>query len=175
MDNATKAIMIGVGLFITVIIISAVLVVVNLGTGAMNNAASSMGSVLENMKSPLDLKGTKLSGAQVKALMEKSQNGEFNYPITVYHNATGSGDDAVAAAQAIVSPTGQGYKVIAAGKNSLSALGLNPIYSRVNSAFYGFERADDDADGLSIEDAAEYTCYVIQSSSNSQIGVFFVK
>ena len=46
MDNATKAIMIGVGLFITVIIISAVLVVVNLGTGAMNSATNSMGDML---------------------------------------------------------------------------------------------------------------------------------
>ena len=42
MDNAQKAIMIGVGLFITIIIISAVLLITNLGTGLINNAQGQL-------------------------------------------------------------------------------------------------------------------------------------
>lgn len=36
MDNAQKAIMIGVGIFITLLIIAAVMAIVNLGIGFMN-------------------------------------------------------------------------------------------------------------------------------------------
>lgn len=162
MDNATKAIMIGVGLFITVIIISAVLVVVNLGTGAMNNASNSMGSVLENLKSPLDLKGTKLSAAQAKALVEKAQNGEFNYAVTVYVDDSN---------YAIGSPSGQGYKVNNTAAIRLSDLGLNPVYVRISAgSFYGMEKSDDTSAGKPYT-ATDYTCYVIQSASNSQIGI----
>ena len=46
MDNAQKAIMIGVGLFITVIIISAVLVVVNMGRGFITNATGQLSGAL---------------------------------------------------------------------------------------------------------------------------------
>lgn len=53
MDNAQKAIMIGVGLFITIIIISAVLLVVNLGTGLMNDATSELGSISGVLRSQI--------------------------------------------------------------------------------------------------------------------------
>ena len=50
MDNAQKAIMIGVGLFITIIIISAVLLITNLGTDLINNARNQMSNISKSLQ-----------------------------------------------------------------------------------------------------------------------------
>ena len=168
MDNATKAIMIGVGLFITVIIISAVLVVVNLGTGAMNSASNSMGAMLDNLKSPLDWDGKeKVSGTDVNTLLKNARNNKFNYPVTVLTSA--SGQNAV-----IASPTGSGY-TFKKSSTTLSGLSsVNPIYARVaGGSFYELTPADDTAT-QEVDVDGTYSAYVIQSRSNSQIGVLFV-
>lgn len=49
MDNAQKAIIIGVGLFITIIIISAVLIVVNIGQGLISDATDELGNIAGNL------------------------------------------------------------------------------------------------------------------------------
>lgn len=165
MDNATKAIMIGVGLFITVIIISAVLVVVNLGTGAMNSASNSMGAMLDNLKSPLDWDGKEnVSSVDVNALLANARNNKFNYPVTVFEGGSKI---------RVASPTGTGY-TFKKSAYSLSGLNsLNPTYARAGGIFYELDGTavdtnDEAADG-------SYNAYVIQSRSNSQIGVLFVK
>ncbi len=53
MDNTEKAIMIGVGLFITIIIISAVLLIVNLGTGMMDEAGGQISGITGDLKNEL--------------------------------------------------------------------------------------------------------------------------
>ena len=53
MDNAQKAIMIGVGLFITIIIISAVLLITNLGTGLINNAQGQLSSISKALQNQI--------------------------------------------------------------------------------------------------------------------------
>ena len=45
MDNAQKAIMIGVGLFITIIIISSVLLISNMGTNLITSAQSQLSGI----------------------------------------------------------------------------------------------------------------------------------
>lgn len=55
MDNAQKAIMIGVGLFITIIIISVVLLITNLGTGVANEGANTIQGVSAGMNQQLAL------------------------------------------------------------------------------------------------------------------------
>lgn len=50
MDNAQKAIMIGVGLFITIIIISAVLLITNLGTDLIDDAAGEVAGISGTMQ-----------------------------------------------------------------------------------------------------------------------------
>lgn len=55
MDNAQKAIMIGVGLFITIIIISVVLLITNLGTGIANEAAENVRTTTSTMKQQMIL------------------------------------------------------------------------------------------------------------------------
>jgi hypothetical protein len=76
MDNAQKAIMIGVGLFITIIIISAVLLIVNLGTGLMNDATSELGSVSATLRGQLldNWDGKTKTGTEVLAFLRQYHN-----------------------------------------------------------------------------------------------------
>ena len=53
MDNAQKAIMIGVGLFITIIIISAVLLITNLGTGLIGDAQTQLGNISTSLQNQI--------------------------------------------------------------------------------------------------------------------------
>ena len=78
MDNAQKAIMIGVGLFITIIIISAVLLVVNLGTGLMSDATSELGSISGSLRGQIldNWDGKLKSGSEVLAFVRQYANSE---------------------------------------------------------------------------------------------------
>ncbi len=53
MDNAQKAIMIGVGLFIAIIIISAVLLITNLGTGLIDDAKGNLSNISTQLQNQL--------------------------------------------------------------------------------------------------------------------------
>lgn len=165
MDNATKAIMIGVGLFITVIIISAVLVVVNLGTGAMNSATNSMGDILGTLTTPQDwATRTGLSAETVNNLLTSVEQGKFNYPVTVVDNTYQN--------PAVRTPSGRGYALDTVAP-TLDGLGLNPTYARVGADFVGLTTVNDNTNTATAGET--YAAYVIQSRSNSQIGVLFVQ
>jgi len=53
MDNAQKAIMIGVGLFLTILVISVVLLITNLGIGTTKNAGERVVSISAGLQSQL--------------------------------------------------------------------------------------------------------------------------
>ena len=73
MDNAQKAIMIGVGLFITIIIISAVLLISNLGTGLINDASENLGAMTTGLQNQIlsSYDGKVLSGTQLRAAVQQ--------------------------------------------------------------------------------------------------------
>ena len=73
MDNAQKAIMIGVGLFITIIIISAVLLIVNLGTGLVDDATSELGTMSTSLQNQIlqSYDNKILSGVQVRSAIQQ--------------------------------------------------------------------------------------------------------
>lgn len=73
MDNAQKAIMIGVGLFITIIIISAVLLIVNLGTGLVDDATSELGTMSTSLQNQIlqSYDNKTLSGVQVRSAIQQ--------------------------------------------------------------------------------------------------------
>ncbi len=73
MDNAQKAIMIGVGLFITIIIISAVLLIVNLGTGLVDDATSELGTMSTGLQNQIlqNYDNKTLSGVQVRSAIQQ--------------------------------------------------------------------------------------------------------
>lgn len=76
MDNAQKAIMIGVGLFITIIIISAVLLITNLGSGLISGAQTQMSGMSTVLQNQITAKydGKILSGADVINTVEQYQD-----------------------------------------------------------------------------------------------------
>ena len=73
MDNAQKAIMIGVGLFITIIIISAVLLIVNLGTGLVDDATAELGTMSSSLQNQIlqNYDNKQLTGVQVRSAIQQ--------------------------------------------------------------------------------------------------------
>ena len=68
MDNAQKAIMIGVGLFITIIIIAAVMLITGMGQNLLNKGQSQVNGISASLQNDLfeQYNGKKMSGAQVR-------------------------------------------------------------------------------------------------------------
>lgn len=68
MENAQKAIMIGVGLFITIIIIAAVMLITGMGQNLLNQGQSQVNGISESLMNDLfqQYNGKVMSGAQVR-------------------------------------------------------------------------------------------------------------
>ena len=73
MDNAQKAIMIGVGLFITIALISAVMLITGIGTDMMGNSNKQLEGVSASVSSQLisDYDDHEMTGASVIASIKK--------------------------------------------------------------------------------------------------------
>jgi len=84
MDNAQKAIMIGVGLFITIIIISAVLLITNLGTDLIDDAAGEISGLSDTLKNELvrTYDGKTLKGSELLDCIEKYAGSDFALTVT---------------------------------------------------------------------------------------------
>lgn len=78
MDNAQKAIMIGVGLFIAIIIISAVLLITNIGTDLINNSRNQMSNISKSLQNQITsaFDGKTVSGAEVIAACQQYENSD---------------------------------------------------------------------------------------------------
>ena len=89
MDNAQKAIMIGVGLFITIIIISAVLLITNLGTGLITNAQGQLSSISKALQNQITAAydGKTMTGAEVVAACQQYENSEMSVVVAVNTSA----------------------------------------------------------------------------------------
>lgn len=68
MDNAQKAIMIGVGLFITIIIIAAVMLITGMGQNLLNQGQSQVSGISESLMNDLyeQYNGKIMTGSQVR-------------------------------------------------------------------------------------------------------------
>lgn len=68
MDNAQKAIMIGVGLFITIIIIAAVMLITGMGQNLLNKGQDQIGGISESLMNDLvaQYDDKTMSGSQVR-------------------------------------------------------------------------------------------------------------
>lgn len=78
MDNAQKAIMIGVGLFITIIIISAVLLITNMGSSTINKSATELGTISDSTQNQIikDYDGKMISSTEALELIKKYYAGK---------------------------------------------------------------------------------------------------
>lgn len=87
MENAQRAIMIGVGLFITIIIITAVMIVINYGQNIINRGSDKIQSISAqlDMTELSSYDNTTVTGSQVIAAITKYWS---DPNIVVYYNGT---------------------------------------------------------------------------------------
>ena len=85
MDNAQKAIMIGVGLFITIIIIAAVMLITGMGQNLLNKGQSQVNGISASLQNDLfeQYNGKKMSGAQVRTAAVQLKNRDDSESITI--------------------------------------------------------------------------------------------
>ena len=93
MDNAQKAIMIGVGLFITIIVIAAVMLITGMGQDLLNSGTNQLSSVTSGMNSALyeqllNTHGTKISKSSAKQFV--SQYGGLSGVTITINNTDGT-------------------------------------------------------------------------------------
>ncbi len=85
MDNAQKAIMIGVGLFITIIIIAAVMLITGMGQNLLNKGQAQVNGISASLQNDLfeQYNGKKMSGAQVRTAAVQLKNRDDASSITI--------------------------------------------------------------------------------------------
>lgn len=101
MDNAQKAIMIGVGLFITIIIIAAVMLITGMGQNLLNQGQAQVSGISESLMNDLtqQYNGKTLSGSQVRSAAVQLANRDDASITVIIANGTGESDVAT------ISPT----------------------------------------------------------------------
>lgn len=90
MDNAQKAIMIGVGLFITIIIIAAVMLITGAGQDLMNQGMGELSNISDSLSRQLyaDYADGEFSGSQVISAIKKYAGSD----VKVYLGATAANE-----------------------------------------------------------------------------------
>lgn len=161
MDNAQKAIMIGVGLFITIIIIAAVMLITGMGQNLLNKGTDKVSGI----SSQLDMTeleaydNTKVTGAQVSAAVKKYWT-DANIIVYVGDNCTTS--------------TGLSTKPsIATGATKASVEASN-IKDNAKHKDDSLSNYTSSTGTNAISTSARYKAYLIQANDNT-IGVYFVK
>lgn len=96
MDNAQKAIMIGVGLFITIIIIAAVMLITGMGQNLLNKGQSQVNGISASLQNDLfeQYNGKKMSGAQVRTAAVQLKNRDDAASITIKIGGSETADTA---------------------------------------------------------------------------------
>ena len=108
MDNAQKAIMIGVGLFITIIVIAAVMLITGIGQDLLNSGTQQLSGISESLKTQIidQYDGKVMTGAQVRtAAVDLVNRNEVS--IVVEIDGTGVSD--TASVRSAVTSTTQKY------------------------------------------------------------------
>ena len=173
MDNATKAIMIGVGLFITVIIISAVLVVVNMGRGFITNASDQLSGTLTQVTTASqfvsELKGDTLNETEVKQVLDLASKGTYKFPVVLATNRAAGSEASVS-----VKTIDGGYAISGTTNN---VIGTTPYAVEGNTYRLFTNDAASITEYTSTTTVAngDYTAVVIQSRSSSDLGLYLYK
>lgn len=172
MDNAQKAIMIGVGLFITIIIISAVLLITNLGTGLINNAQGQMSNISSAVQNQItgSYDGKTMTGADVISAVQLYQNSN-DISVRIVVGATAAqqyqtGKYAVALQdKTFTAPKAGGVKVSYTGTNA---------YTELTSSTKDSLSKIQETGGVS-STQTYYTYTMVDADSDTVVGILFVR
>lgn len=161
MDNAQKAIMIGVGLFITIIIIAAVMLITGMGQNLLNKGTDKVSGI----SSQLDMTeleaydNTKVTGAQVSAAVKKYWT-DANIIVYVGDNCTTS--------------TGLSTTPSLTTGATKASVGADKIQTNDRHKTDSLSNYTSSTGTKAISTTARYKAYLIQANDNT-IGVYFVK
>jgi xanthine/uracil/vitamin C permease (AzgA family) len=160
MDNAQKAIMIGVGLFITIIIISAVMLITSAGQDLITSSTDQLGNISSSLQSQLtsNYDETILNGSQVIAAI-KSNNTTSGMILAVY-NGTSVKEYGTAIPSENVDFTSQTSTVsIKATQTNSSKESVGLLSNSTDSSHY-------------VASTAKYTAHLIKIS-DAVVGIYF--
>lgn len=167
MDNAQKAIMIGVGLFITIIIISAVLLIVNLGTGLVDDATSNLSSISSTLQNSIlqNYDNKIVTGTQVRSALQQYMTSEDVSVVLANNEAelvAGVGRFNLAASDITL---GSGVAEVSATDYEDAD---EPTVTSI-AAFTNVERGSD----MFVPTTRQYESYII-NTSDTMVGILFV-
>ena len=170
MDNAQKAIMIGVGLFITIIIISAVLLIVNLGTGLVDDATGELGTMSTSLQNQIlqSYDNKLLSGVQVRSAIQQYMS-SADMTVVLMANSTATAPAAAVGAKAIgaVSNATEFYEVETDEYTTPTGTKKTSM-----SDFNDIEKV---ASGVYINTSKNYNSYVLKvEGTDTIVGIVFV-
>lgn len=161
MDNAQKAIMIGVGLFITIIIIAAVMLITGMGQNLLNKGTDKVSGI----SAQLDMTeleaydNTKVTGAQVSAAVKKYWT---DANIIVYVGSDCTTSTGLNAGPSVTNN---------ATKATVQATNITPNTDHKTDSLSNYTSS---TGSKAISTTARYKAYLIQANDNT-IGVYFVK
>ena len=164
MENAQKAIMIGVGLFITIIIIAAVMLITGMGQNLLNKGTDKVAGI----SASLDMTeleaydNTKVTGAQVASAVKKYWT-DANIVIYV---KTGTNAECTTSTSLESAPT------VASGATFATGTAIDDNYSTHSSQ--SVSKYTSSTGDSAIATAARYNAYLIKVADNT-VGVYFVK
>lgn len=180
MDNAQKAIMIGVGLFITIIIISAVLLITNIGTDLINNARTQMSGISKALQNQVTsaFDGKTVTGSEVIAACQQYENSD-QISVMIYTTATN------------IFRTGKYAANLATDKNTFESLkggavagGVYVTFGEGNNAYVeltsatktGLATIQSTSSGVGVSGTQTYYSYVMKDKdSDTVMGVLFIR
>ena len=177
MDNAQKAIMIGVGLFITIIIISAVLLITNLGTGLINNAQSQLSNISSAVQSQItgSYDGKIMSGSEVISAIQVYQNSNDVSVRVVVSNAKQFQTGKYAVSLVDTDPTK--YTAARAGGVQCTMTGTNTAYAELKTGATPKKATLSDIQAVGGVSATQsYNTFVMKDKdSDTVMGILFVR
>lgn len=164
MDNAQKAIMIGVGLFITIIIIAAVMLITGMGQDMINSSTSQVSNISSSLQAQLTSQydETVLTGSQVISAVKANNttegmvivvdNGSGTTGITNYGRSIVDGN---------FSSAGAGYKIAPKIKENPSQTAIGKLTDANSSSTY-------------VPSTGKFKAHLIKIS-DTVVGIYFEK
>lgn len=161
MDNAQKAIMIGVGLFITIIIISAVMLITSAGQDMINDSTQQVGNISSSLQAQLtsQFDETILTGSQVISAI-KTYNTTEGFVLDVV-NKTSAGEKT----------THYGMSMVESW-NSSSNFDFNVKKIKSNTPVAVGKLTDKNNAGTYVPSNAKYKAHLLKLSG-TVVGIYF--
>lgn len=183
MENTTKAILIGVGLFITIALISAVLVIMGVGNNLISGSSDNLNGIVDSLERSLIEKfdDKTVTGSDVRACLNEYR-GSTKLTITLDNIASNSVSVKAYATASKSATSGQvGYKKIttAASKGSngrieISATAMAGYKQLTDSERIQNSWLSDSASGVYVKASSTYHSSLIVSNGEV-VGVAFTK